>query len=179
MANPLTDLLGVDATRVTRAVIREPVGRLLDRADGATVDLSPVRCLTGDGVTWAPRRPDEPTDRSFDTVVSVLRTTVERSVDGYAARLAALVEPDGGRLLFAEPTRTSGVVGGLQRLWRPATEVSANLRIHGGFRLALWRAGLSVIEVDRLELPRWAWPMTSVAFGVARHTPAGARRESP
>ncbi len=139
MANPLTDLLGVDATRATRAVIREPVGRLLDRAVGATIDLSPVQCLSGEAVVWAPRRSDEPSDRPFDTVVSVLRTTIERGVDGYAVRLASLLEPAGGRLLFAEPTRTGGVVGGLQRLWRPATEVSANLRIHSGFRLALWR----------------------------------------
>jgi hypothetical protein len=179
MANPLTGLLDVDATRAARAALRDPVGRLLDRASGTTLDLSPVQQLAGGDVTWAPRRSQEPTDRTFDTVVSVLRTTTERSLDGYADRLAALLDPAGGRLLFVEPTRTNGVIGGLQRVWRPATEVSANLRLHRGFRLALWRAGLSIIEVSRHELPRWTWPITSVAVGVARHTPAGARRGQP
>jgi hypothetical protein len=171
MTSSLRSLLDVDPTRLARGVLADRVGRLLDLAAAPTLDLSPVQHLAGEAVTWAPSRSLEPIDRRFMTVVSVLRTTIERNIDDYARRLAALVDPDEGRLLFAEPTRGGGLAGGLQRLWRPATEVSTNVRLHTGFRLALWHAGLSVIEVDRLEMPRRAWPITSVAVGVARHTP--------
>ena len=169
----------VDFTRFARQRLGGPIDALLDQARGDTLDLSPRRQLAGEGVTWAPRRRDEPDDMVFATVVSVLRTTIEPTVEAYAERLAALVDPKGGQLLFVEPTRSSGVGARIQRLWRPATEVSANLRVHHGFRLALWRAGLTVFRVERHDLPRRAWPLSSVALGMARHTPNRADGSPP
>lgn len=162
----------IDFTRAARAAVAEPVDSLLSHAEGRVLDLSPTRQLDGEAVVWAPELRDEPRDKVFDTVVSVLRSTRERSVDAFAARLVRLVDPDDGRLLFVEPTRVSGVTGQVRRLWRPATEISSNLHLHEGFRLALWRAGLTVFQVDRYDLGRRAWPVAALAVGMARHTPA-------
>ena len=177
-----------DLTRPARHAMRPALERLLSTAYGNVLELSSqphAELLPADveSVTVVGQRVRPPAvavdsisaaERlgPFDTVVSVLRTTTVDDIDRYAARLARLVADD-GQVLFAEPTRTPGLVGQVQRLWRPATEVSARLRLHTGFRIALWRAGLSVTDVTRHELPRLAWPLTTVSIGVATPTPTG------
>ena len=178
MASPIPGF--PDLTRAARSAFRSEAAELFVQAHGRVLDVSPVSVESAlSSVDSYQHHTDslDGAEGTYDTVISVLRSTVEGSLSDLASELARLVAPD-GRLLFIEPTRTNGITGRVQRFGRVATRISAQLRLHTGFRIALWRAGLSVTEVERKELPR-AWPLTSVAIGVAIPSPKMPDGEMP
>lgn len=152
--------------RVARNEVTATVTDLLAGVDADdALDLSPRPAL--DGARWCPPATEVP-DGRFPLVVSVLRTLEEADVDCYVATLARVIDPDGGRLVFVEPTRNRGR---WRRVALPMAELAGGCHLHVDFRLDLWRAGLTVHRVNRRSLPTRAWPIEAVAYGWARPTP--------
>lgn len=132
--------------------------RLLQRADGDILDLSPQ---------WHRNRGSYPLDRptvvvgdidrldlparSVDTVVAALALCGATEPDGVLTAAARWLRP-GGRLLVLEHVRAAGVTGGVTRLAAPVARGPGHgCRLDLDVTSALRRAGFELTDVARFS----------------------------
>lgn len=173
---------------VARAVLREQRRRLLQRATGRVLDLGEgtepdllgradevVRARSAASVALG----DEPgtehaAGASFDAIVSVLHLT---AVDDLPVELAAIrrLLTAEGRLLFLEPARQPGFGHRLRSAASPMVRLVSGWEIDRDLPLAIRSNHLTIVDIERINMPPVVWPIRTFVLGAATRRPDDVR----
>lgn len=170
---------------VARAVLREQRRRLLGRAEGRVLDLGdgtePELLARADEVVRARTAAaaalgDAPgaehaADGSFDTIVSVLHLAAVRDLPTELAAVRRLLTPE-GRLLFLEPVRQPGFGHRLRSAASPMVRVVSGWEIDRDLPLAIRANHLTIVDIERINMPPVVWPIRTFILGAATRRPA-------
>lgn len=113
-------------------------------------------------------------DARFDTVVSILQLTSTPDLDATIRRIASVLDP-GGRLLFLEPGRGVGIPGRAQVRFAPVIRAFSPWHVDRDIPADLRAGGLSVVDLERQQVPTMQWWLRNLQIGVARHELPPAR----
>lgn len=115
------------------------------------------------------------TDARYDTIFSVFQLASAGDLEAVLRRLERLLAEDGS-VLFLEPGRRTGTSGRAQSLVAPAVGLVTGWRVDRDIPVALRRAGLSVVDLDRPRLPTVQWWLRTAVEGRAHHALGAPRR---
>lgn len=153
----------------TRVMVRERRKRLCGSAEGRVLDLTGSRMSSFRrasevvaGLDAAGGRPG-----SFDTVVSVLTLSGLSDHAGVLERIAEALAP-GGRLVFLEPVREPGIGRLGQTVVSPVLQRAAGWRVDRDIPALLRDAGWAITDLERIDMPRYLWPLHGFVEGRAR-----------
>ncbi|MBL8775894.1 MAG: methyltransferase domain-containing protein [Acidimicrobiales bacterium] len=170
---------------VARAVLREQRRRLLVRATGRVLDLGDgtdadllknadevVRARSAASVALG----DEPgaeheAEGSYDTVVSVLHLAAAPDLPTELAAVRRLLAPE-GRLLFLEPVRQPGFGHRLRSAASPMVRLVSGWEIDRDLPLAIRANHLTIVDIERINMPPVVWPIRTFVLGAATRRPA-------
>jgi SAM-dependent methyltransferase len=152
-------------------MVRERRKRLWAMAEGRVLDLTgraqPGDCRRADAVSG----PDAPDDRGgYDTVVSVMCLSGADDPAVMIDQLRDVLAP-GGILLFLEPVREPGIGRFGQRLVSPALQRAAGWRVDRDIPALLRSAGWTIPDLERIDMPRYLWPLHGFVEGRAGPRP--------
>ena len=170
---------------VARTVLREQRRRLLVRATGRVLDLGdgtePDLLKNADEVVRARSAAsvalgDEPgtehaADGSYDAVVSVLHLAVVPDLPTELAAVRRLLAPE-GRLLFLEPVRRPGFGHRLRSAASPMVRLVSGWEIDRDLPLAIRANHLTIVDIERINMPPVVWPIRTFILGAATRRPA-------
>lgn len=170
---------------VARAVLREQRRRLLVRAEGRVLDLGdgtePELLPRADEVVRAHTAAaaalgDAPgaehtTDGSFDAIVSVLHLAGVPDLPTELAAVRRLLAPE-GRLLFLEPVRQPGFGHRLRSAASPMVRLVSGWEIDRDLPLAIRANHLTIVDIERINMPPVVWPIRTFILGAAIRRPA-------
>ena len=170
---------------VARAVLREQRRRLLVRATGRVLDLGegtePDLLKNADDVVRARSAAsvalgDEPgaehaADGSYDAIVSVLHLAAVPDLPTELAAVRRLLAPE-GRLLFLEPARQPGFGHRLRSAASPMVRLVSGWEIDRDLPLAIRANHLTIVDIERINMPPVVWPIRTFVLGAATRRPA-------
>jgi len=104
---------------------------------------------------------------TFDTIVSLIRTPLISDLDRFIGAVEKLLAPD-GHLLLLEPVRRHGRLGRILKMSGSLTRVSGGLYLDRDIPAKLRESGLTVIDLDRFEVPTVSAPLRPFIEATAR-----------
>ncbi len=173
---------------VARAVLREQRRRLLRRATGRVLDLGDgtepdlldradevVRARSAVSALLGEARGASDPAGTYDTIVSVLHLATVEDLPAELNAVRQLLAPE-GRLLFLEPVREPGFGERLRSAASPVVRLVSGWRVDRDLPLAIRSNHLSIVDIERINMPPIVWPIRTFVLGAAQpraDAPAG------